>query len=177
MLEKELVTGFSIFSELPQEKLSEVAQRGKILEFDSNETIFQEGETALNLYGVLDGEVELSLIFRDKILKTDIQYEKSIQTRIETIEKDIVVDSIGPGEIFGWSALIRPRLLTSTAKCSKPTRIFSLPAADLKAIFDKDPQVGYVFMERLSEIISQRLRHRTDKLIEIWCEAFEVNRI
>ena len=177
MLEKELFKGFSIFSDIPQEHLSKIAQWGKVLEFDLNETIFQDGENAFDLYGVVDGEVELILMVRDKILKTDIQYEESIKTHIETIEKDIIVDSIEPGEIFGWSAFIEPRLFTTTAKCSKSARIISLPTDKLKAIFYKNPQVGYVFMERLVEIISQRLRNRTDKLIESWSQAFDVNRV
>lgn len=177
MLEKELLKDFPIFSEIPQDQLSEIAQMGQISEFDSNETIFQDGEKAYNLYGVADGGVELSIKIRDKILKTDIKYEESIQTHIETVEKDIIVESIDPGEIFGWSALINPRRFTTTAKCSKPARIISLPCEELKEIFEKNPRLGYVFMERLSEIISQRLRNRTDKLIESWNEAFDMNRI
>ena len=118
--------------------------------------------------------VELSLVVSDRILKTDIQYEESIQTHINTIEKDITVDLIEPGEIFGWSALIKPGLFTTTARCSKAARIISLPADKLKAIFDKNPRVGYGFTERLAEIISQRLRNRTDKLIESWNQAFDV---
>ncbi len=177
MLEKETVKGFPVFSDIPQEHLSEIAQLGKVLEFDLNEIIFQDGEKAFDVYGVVDGEVELSLMVRDKIFETDIQYEESVQTRIEIIEKDIIVDLIESGEIFGWSALINPRLFTTTAKCSKSARIISMPADKLKAVFDKNPQVGYVFMERLAEIISQRLRNRTNKLIESWSQAFNVNRV
>jgi len=177
MIEKDLFKYVSIFSDIPQEHLSEISQWSKVLEFDSDETIFQNGEIAFDLYGVVDGEVELSLVVKDKILKTDIHYEESIQTHIETIEKDIIVDSIASGEILGWSALIEPGQYTTTAKCSKSTRIISLPADKLKAIFVKNPQIGYVFMGRLSEIISQRLRHRTDKLIESWSQAFDVDRV
>jgi len=177
MFKQDLLKCFPIFLDIPQEHLSEIAQWGKVLEFDSNETIFQNGEDAFDLYGIVDGEVELSLMVKDKILKTDIQYEESIQTHIETIEKDIIVDSIAPGEIFGWSALIEPGQYTTTARCSKSTRIVSLPADKLKAIFIKNPQAGYVFMGRLAMIISQRLKHRTDKLIESWSQAFDVIRI
>ena len=89
MLEKELLKGFPIFSNIPQEDLSEIAQWGKVLEFDLNATIFQDDENALDLYGVVDGEVDLSLMVRDELLRTDIQYEESIRTHIETIEKEL----------------------------------------------------------------------------------------
>lgn len=174
---KDLLKGFPIFSNFPQEQLSEITQWSKTSDYSLNEIIFRDGETAAFFYCVVDGEVELSLVFRDKILKTDIQYEESIQTHIENIQKEIIVDSIEPGETFGWSAMVEPRLFTTTARCSKTSNIISLPIDRLKAVFDKNPHLGYVFMERLAEIISQRLRDRTEKLIESWSQAFDVNNI
>lgn len=176
MIEKNLFKGFSILSEIPQQHLSEIAQWGKVQEFDLHDIIFNDGDNARDLFGLVDGEVELSLVVKDRVMKAEIEYEESLQTRIDTIEKDIIVELIEPGEIFGWSALIKPGLFTSTAKCTKPARVISLPAGKLKAFFDKNPQIGYAFIERLAEIISQRLRHRTDKLIESWSQAFDVNR-
>jgi CRP-like cAMP-binding protein len=177
MLKKESLKRFPIFSDFGEQQLGEIAEWADIFEFDSNETICREGQNAFNLYGVLDGKVALSLMVRDRILKTDIQYEESILTRIETIEKDIVFDLLGPGEIFGWSALTSPRILTSTAKSVRPTRIFSLPAVELRTILHRNPQAGYAFMERLAEIISQRLKNRTDILIESWSQAFGVDSV
>ena len=177
MLDKGLLTGFSVFSDIPGDKLSAIAQMGERIEFKPQEVIFQQEDTAKNLYGVLDGEVELSLIFKGEVFKTDIQYEDSVHTRVEVLERPIIIDTVGPGEIFGWSSLVNPKRLTATAKCSKLTQVFSLPAADLKSTLDKDPGLGYVIMERLAEIISSRLQSRTDKLIEAWGEAFEVDKI
>ncbi len=173
----ELLKGFSVFSATSDEKQLEIARLGDVMTFSAGEIICQEGDAAQNLYGVLDGEVELSLIVRDKILRADIQYEEAIQRHFETHERDIVVDTVEPGEVFGWSALIKPNVLTSTARCSKPTRILSLPATDLAALFRRDYEVGFIFMEKLAEIISQRLKNRTDKLIESWSEAFKATRI
>jgi len=175
--EKELFQNFPIFSDIPQEHASEIARHGEIMEFESNDTVFHDGENACELYGLLDGEIELSFLVKEKLLKTNIQFEEYIQTHIETIEKQIVVDSIEPGEIFGWSSLVKPNRFSATAKCSKPARIFSLPADKLKLYFEQNPQIGFVFMEHLTEVISHRLKNRTNKLIEAWSEAFDVNRI
>jgi len=67
--------------------------------------------------------------------------------------------------------------MSKTSSCSIPTRIFSIRATNLKAMFEQNPALGYVFMEKLAEIISQRLQKRTDKLIEAWGEAFEIDRV
>lgn len=177
MVEKELFSNFSIFASVSQDHLAEIAQFSEVLEFDSGETIFTDGDEASTIYGVINGEVELSLVVKDKLLKTDIRFEEYSRTQIETIERDIVVDAVVSGEIFGWSALTSSGRFTSTAKCAEPTRVFSLQADTLKSFFTQYPQVGYPFMERLAEIISNRLVNRTDKLIEGWSQAFNVDRI
>jgi len=177
MIETDILKQFHIFSDTPPEDLTAIAPIGEVLEFEASQTVFKEGDRAADLYGVGDGEIELGITVQDKILKTDIQYEEALQTSIETIENVIVVESIDPGEIFGWSAFINPRMFTSTAKCSQPARILSLPADELKSILTQKPQIGFVFMERLSEVISRRLRNRTEKLVESWSQAFDVNRI
>lgn len=177
MMDKAILSEFKFFSGVDSDKLSAIAEKCDVAEFKADDLIFQRDESADTLYGVLDGEVELSLIFRDKILKTDIQYEESILARIEIMEKPIAVDKIGPGEILGWSALVSPRQWSANARCATPAKIFSLPAADFKSMLDQDPSMGYLIMERVSEIISQRLENRTDKLIETWGETFEVDKI
>ncbi len=177
MLNKDILSEFAIFSHVPQDKLAEIAKGCVTLEFKPNDVIFYQDQVAENLYGVLDGEVELSITFKEKRLRTDIKYEKSIQTRKETVERPIVFRTIGPGKIFAWSSFVRPKIMTSTARCSKKSRIFSLSAAHLVAMFEKDAALGYLFMTRLSEIISQRLKTRTKKLIEAWGETYKVDRM
>ena len=44
-------------------------------------------------------------------------------------------------------------------------------------MFEEDPALGYVIMKKMSDIISKRLKKRTEKLIETWVEAFDVNAI
>jgi len=43
--------------------------------------------------------------------------------------------------------------------------------------YERDPQAGGLFMKRLAEVIAQRLRHRTDKLVESWYQAFGEERL
>jgi hypothetical protein len=44
-------------------------------------------------------------------------------------------------------------------------------------MFEQDNALGYVIMNKMSDIISKRLKKRTEKLIETWVEAFDVNEI
>ena len=177
MLDKNLLSKFNFFSDIPEDKRSAMAELGELREYKVDDIIFRDGDTADSLCGVVAGEVELSLIFKDQVLKTDIKYEEAIQSRFEIIEKPIQVATVIPGQIFGWSALVSDRRRTLTARCSKPSQIFSLAGDRLRALFEKDYELGYTIMTRLSDIIAKRLRDRTDKLIETWGEAFEVDEI
>jgi hypothetical protein len=42
-------------------------------------------------------------------------------------------------------------------------------------MLEEDHAVGYAIMKKMSDIISKRLKKRTEKLIETWVEAFGVN--
>ena len=109
------------------------------------------------------------------MLKTEIVYEEAIQANIVEEEKSIVVDSVLPGQVFGWASLVGAGRRTVTASCAQASRVFVLPAAGLKTMFEADNALGYVIMKKLSDIISKRLQKRTDKLIETWVEAFDVD--
>ena len=177
MPEKNLLTGFSFFSDVDSDTLEAISEKGEILEFNAEDVIFHCDEPSTHFYGLLEGEVDLILIFKDKVLKTDIEYEEAIQASMVDEEKAIIVDTVVPGQVFGWSSIVGPGKRTVTAECSKTSRIISIPADELKAMFDKDHTLGYIVMKRLSNIIAKRLRNRTEKLIETWAEAFDIGSI
>lgn len=177
MPEKKILTGFSFFSDVASDTLEVISQKGEILEFKAGDVIFHYAQPSTHFYGLLEGGVDLILVFKDKILKTDIEYEEAIQATMVDEEKEIVVDTVAPGQVFGWSSVVGSGKRTVTAECSEASRVISIPADELKAMFDKDHTLGYIVMKRLCNIIASRLQNRTDKLIEVWGEAFDIGSI
>ncbi len=177
MPEKNVLAKFSFFSEVDSDTLEAIAQKGEILEFKAQDIIFHVDEPATHFYGLLEGEVDLVLIFKDKVLKTDIEYEEAIQATIVDEEKEIIVDTVAAGQVFGWASIVGPSKRTVNAECSQNSRVIAIPADRLKAMFDMDHTLGYIIMHRLCDIIAKRLRNRTDKLIETWGEAFDIGSI
>ena len=177
MPDQNLLSGFKFFSEVDPKTLDVMAQKAEILDLKSEDVVFRFEEPAEHFYGLLEGEVELSLVFKDKVLKTDIEYEEAIQSRMVDKEKLIVVDTVLPGQVFGWASLVGPGKRTVTALCSESSRIVALAAVELRSMFEQDHTLGYIIMKRMSAIISKRLKNRTDKLIETWVEAFDVDQI
>ena len=170
---KNLLAGFKFFNEVPPETLEAIGLKGELLEFGPDDVIFHFDEPAEHLYGLVEGEVDLSIVFKDKILKTEIEYEEAIQARMVDKEKSIVIDTVLPNQVFGWASLVGPERRTVTARCTEPTQVIALAAKDLKAMFAEDHFLGYVVMKKLGDIIARRLKIRTDKLIETWVEAFD----
>jgi CRP-like cAMP-binding protein len=168
---------FKFFSEVPPETLEIIERKGELFEFGADDAVFHFGEDAEYLYGLVEGEVDLSLVFKDKILKTEIEYEEAIQARMVDEEKSIVIDRVFPGQIFDWASLVGPKRRTVTARCTEPSKVIALSARDLTAMFAEDHFLGYVVMKKLSDIIAKRLKNRTDKLIETWVEAFDADAI
>ena len=177
MTENNPLSAFKFFNEVKPDALESIARIGKISEYEAEEIIFRFDEPATHLYGVMEGEVDLSVVFMDKVLKTEIQYEEAIQASMVEEEKSIVVDSVLPGQVFGWASLVGGGRRTVTAQCARASRVFVVPATELKAMLETDNALGYVIMKKLSDIISKRLQKRTEKLIETWVEAFDVDKI
>ena len=177
MTEKEFFLGFTIFTSFSADHLDEITQQTDLLEFNPDEVIFSAGEKASRLYGVINGSVELIMVAEDKILKTDVRHEEYARSKIEMLTRDIVVDTVGEKEVFGWSSFTNSATYTSKAVCVEPTRVIAVQANNLKDFLVKNPEIGYPFMQELVEVMSQRLANRTDKLIEGWSQAFNVNRV
>jgi CRP-like cAMP-binding protein len=177
MTDKNPLAGFKFFSEIKPDSLESIARMGEIVEYQAADVIFRFDEPATHLYAVIEGEVDLSVVFKDKVLKTEIEYEEAIQSSMVEEEKSIVVDSVLPDQVFGWASLVGAGRRTVTAQCVQASRVIVLSATELKTMFEADNALGYVIMKKLSDIISKRLQKRTEKLIETWVEAFVVDKI
>jgi len=177
MEDKKLLSGFTFFSDVAPEALKRIASISEILEFKPNQTVFHFEDPAEYFYGLIKGKVDLILIFMDKVLRTEIEYEEAVHAKMVDKEKQIVVDSVHPGQVFGWASIVGPARRTVTAMCAEQSRVFAVPAAELKAMCEADHSLGYLLMKRMSGIISSRLKNRTDKLVETWVEAFDLDAI
>lgn len=177
MPDKDLLSGFKFFSDVAPEALSTIASKCEEQDFKAGDIVFRYEEPAEYFYGLIEGEVELSLVFTDRVLKTEIEYEKAVHTQMVNQEKKIVVDTVYPAQVFGWHCIIGSGQRTVTAKCTQPSRIFAISAAELNAVFEADRSLGYLLIKRMADIVAKRLKNRTDKLIETWVEAFDVGEI
>jgi CRP-like cAMP-binding protein len=177
MPDKPMLSGFRFFSEVSPKTLDAIAAASRVMEFPARSVVFRPGEPADKLYALIEGEVELSLEVNDKFLKADVRHEESVRTEMVDNIREIVVDTIRPGQVFGWTALTGGGKRAVMAKCTQPTRVSALLAAELKGMIAKDVNLGYLIYKRLAEVIAKRLNARTDLLLEAWVEAFGASKV
>lgn len=164
---------YQLFSRIPSEKMEQIQKLVTEASFDEGEVVFHEGETADKLYCVKQGSVQLSIMFREQRVEWEVRHEERIEKRVKEHEKSLAVETLGVGEPFGWSALVKPHVLTATARATRPTEVYVIAAKELTALLDDDPAIGYALSSSLNEIVAKRLNHHTQRLIEVWGELYE----
>lgn len=177
MNENQDLSQFPFFSGISRERLAEIESLSMVQTFTRGNTVFRNNEPARNLYALAEGQVSLSILFREDIVTREIRYEDYIRTNIETLEKPVVIENIKAKDIFGWSALVEPERMTATATCEKDCEILLFPASDLRRVFNTDPKLGYLLCSRLNSLIARRLNSRTERLVNTWCSLFETEKI
>ena len=165
------------FSGISRDRLAEIEAFSIVQNYEKGAVVFQNNEPARNLYGLIQGDVDLSIMFKEEIITKNIKHEEYISANVENLEKPIIIEKVKSHDIFGWSALVEPGRMTATARCASDCEIVLIPASDLKQIFNNDPELGYLLSSRINIIIAQRLNSRTEKLVGTWCSLFETERI
>lgn len=106
------------------------------IEFKQGELIFQQGDKSSYLYLLASGDVALEF---------------------SAGNGPFHVQTLGPGDAVGWSVLTPDRRARFTARAVTNVTTVALPGDDVLSLCDHNPEIGYVLMRRLLELISDRL--------------------
>lgn len=139
---------FPLFRNLPETLLDKVAKLGEEWSFSQGEMIFREGESAEKLHFLLEGEVLLKV---------------KLTSRPESVTVSAVSQRF---ESFGWSGVVPPYYYTATAICETACKIWTIPGVQFMKLLEENPSAGFVVMQRLTELISGRLRNSRQVLLK-----------
>jgi len=81
---------------------------------------------------------------------------------------DLVLETIGPNEILGWSWIVPPYEWLYNAKAKENVRVTSLDGRCLRNKCDEDPRLGYELMKRFSVILANRLKSTRLRLKDLY---------
>lgn len=121
--------------------LSEIATR---VQFAAGEHVLLQGDPADRFYLIEHGRVSL-------------EYELPRQRQVQ-------MQTIGPGEALGWSWLAEPYRWQFSARTLDDVTASYFSVADLREQFGRDPKLGYAIMERMAQVLMERLQATRQKL-------------
>ena len=74
---------------------------------------------------------------------------------------------LGPGEAVGWSWLFEPFRWQSTARSVDATEVIAISADTLRQMAEEDPAFGRELVQRVAQLLVQRLQAERFKLREM----------
>lgn len=138
MVPIELLRQASLFEGIADDELAQVSKIASQISFQANSYIFREDDAANDLYVVISGRVAVL-----------IDIGQGRQT---------MVDTISPGETFGWSSMVPPHVMTASAKAVEPTIVLDIPSTQMREFCLTDCRMCFQIMENLARTISIRLK-------------------
>lgn len=123
-----------------------LAQSSMLAQFRTDETIISEGAIANRFYLILEGRVDVEAPRQDGEALT-----------IQTLVK---------GDVLGWSWLFPPYNWLFSARAVVPTKAIFFYATPLRELCEKNPDLGYELMKRVSEIAVKRLQATRHQLVD-----------
>ena len=131
---------------LAREHLRVLLRNVMRVRFGQGETIFREGDPANRFYLIETGKV-------------------SLETR-EKNRPDLHVQTIGAGDVLGWSWLFPPFAWHFQARATRPTHVICCDGGHLLVQAEENSEFGYDVMRRITQILIQRLQAARKKLIQ-----------
>jgi len=116
--------------------------------FNAGETIFREGEDADKFYLIRQGKVAL---------------ETSAPQR-----GSVIIQTLGEGEVLGWSWLVAPFRWRFNARVVEAVRAIALDGKCLRGRSEEDHDLGYELMKRAAQIMEQRLQATRLQLLDVY---------
>ena len=115
--------------------------------FPARYRLFEDGGNASRCWLIQSGQVVL-----------DLQVPGQGRVQIETI---------GLGELVGWSWLFPPYKWAFGAVAVQPVRAFEFDARKVRALCEADPVFGYELTRRVARVIAHRLQATRVRLITV----------
>ena len=132
-----LIREHPFFVSMRPEQVKFAAEDAEIKEFEAGEILFREGEPANRLFLIESGKVVL-------------------ETWIPRGGK-MAIETLGSGDVAGWSWLIPPFSWRFQARVAEAARIIVLNGARLLVAAEDNPEFGYALMRRVSQVMAHRM--------------------
>jgi CRP-like cAMP-binding protein len=138
-----------VFAGLPAREIEELATAAVEESHRARAYIFLESDPSRWFYLVKSGHVKI------------VRHSKT--------GRDVVLELLGPGEVFGGVAVIEKRPYPAAAQATEPTVVVKIPAGPVIALADRHP----AFIKEMALMIGRRLRAAHDSVKSLAVDPVE----
>jgi CRP-like cAMP-binding protein len=79
----------------------------------------------------------------------------------------IRIQTLGAGDVLGWSWLFPPHIYHFSARTVEPTDTIIIDAIQLRTRFHQVPELGNMLVKRMGQVVVKRLEATQSQLVEI----------
>jgi CRP-like cAMP-binding protein len=133
-----VLRGVSLFADLPQPELDDLARVMQPIECAAGESLWRQGQAADGLHVVLDGTVAVSL-----------RQPGGGEVRVTTL---------GRGEVLGDVPLLDGGLRSASASAERAARLLFLSRVEFDALSLRRPAAALAIRRRICALVAARLR-------------------
>lgn len=144
----EVIAEHPFFTDLSPAHLAVVAGCAQMASYKSGEFLFKYGSEAEHFFLLRHGRVSLEMTAPGR----------------ETFR----FQTVGPGEVIGWSWLFPPHKSQFDARAVADVRVIRFDGRCLRAKCEADPALGYSLMKRFARVLVQRFTDTRLQLIDVY---------
>ena len=134
---------------MSHDQLTVLAEAGRDVRFPARHRLFEDGGNATRFWLIQSGHVRLDLNVPG--------------------QGPVVIETIGMGELLGWSWLFPPYKWAFGAVAVADVRAFEFDAPAVRKRCEDDPELGYGLNQRLTKVLARRLQTTRIRLIAQMC--------
>jgi CRP/FNR family transcriptional regulator, cyclic AMP receptor protein len=130
---------------MSRDQLAALAEAASDVTFPARHRIFEDGGLAARFWLIQSGHVALDLHVPG--------------------EGPVVIETIGMGELLGWSWMFPPFKWAFGAVTATPVEAFEFDAPAVRSCCAADPELGYELNQRVARVLARRLQATRVRLI------------
>jgi CRP-like cAMP-binding protein len=134
----DFLTSVPLFAGIPRADLDDLGHLLRRREFAAGEVLWREGDAALGMVLIVQGQVALSL---------SLPGERTVEFR-----------RVGTGELLGEIPLIDGGTHSATAQATKPTTVLFLRRTDFAGLVSRQHSTAFAIKRRIAAVACGRLR-------------------
>ncbi|MEU8655052.1 Crp/Fnr family transcriptional regulator [Streptomyces sp. NPDC048737] len=142
------MTSITLAAGLPVQHREQLMRYAREVAFDVGARVFEEGRHADRFWIIRTGTVALDLRVPGR--------------------RAAVIESIGHGELVGWSWHFPPYVWQLGAEATSPVRAYEFDAEAVRAMCAEDPEFGRAVAQWVGRVVAHRLQSARVRLLDLY---------